>query len=125
MGAPSKNLSFDSTQPLLRQIVQKALRTPRLPLIVATLIIAMIVIVVGLRVWHDHARTLDEGRREARNLAQVLEEQTSRTIQAVDFTLIGITDVLRLTPAIRTMIQSSRIPFGTRRRHCRMSGRSS
>src|SRR3954462_14692605 len=100
MGATSKNLSFDSTQPLFRQIVQKILRTPRLLLIVAMLIIAMIVIVVGLRVWHDRARTLDEGRRETRNLAQVLEEQTARTIQAVDFTLVGITDVLRLTPAI-------------------------
>jgi two-component sensor histidine kinase len=100
MGATSKNLSFDSTQPLLRQIVQKTLRTPRLLLIVAMLIIAMIVIVVGLRVWHDRARTLDEGRRETRNLAQVLEEQTARTIQAVDFTLVGISDLMRLSPSI-------------------------
>ena len=100
MGATSKNLSFDSTQPLLRQIVQKTLRTPRLLLIVAMLIIAMIVTVVGLRVWHDRTRTLDEGRRETRNLAQVLEEQTARTIQAVDFTLVGISDLMRLSPSI-------------------------
>src|SRR5690242_17058883 len=93
-------LEFESEKSLLRQIVQKGLCTPRLPLVVATLIIVMIGIVVGLRVWHDRARTLDEAQREARNLAQVLEEQTSRTIQAVDFTLIGISDVMRLTPSI-------------------------
>jgi two-component sensor histidine kinase len=100
MDAPSHNLNSGSAPSLLRQIVQKALCTPQLPLVVATLIIAMIAIVVGLRIWHDRTRTLDEGRREARNLAQVLEEQASRTIQAVDFTLISIIDLMRLTPSI-------------------------
>lgn len=78
---------------------RKAQRAPRLSLIAATLIVTL-VSGVGVTLWQDRVAALDEGQRTARNLVQVLEEQTTRSIQVVDFTLLGMIDVLQLSPAM-------------------------
>ena len=54
----------------------------------------------ALWLWQDRTRTLEEGDRLARTLAQVLQEQTSRTVQAVDLTLTGIIEALHLSPPL-------------------------
>src|ERR671914_421834 len=54
----------------------------------------------ALWLWQERARALEEGDRSARTLAHVLEEQTSRTVQAVDLTLMGIVEVLGLSPKL-------------------------
>jgi signal transduction histidine kinase len=50
--------------------------------------------------WRDYVRHLDAADVAATRLAHLLEEQTSRTFQAVDLTLIGVVDALRLAPAL-------------------------
>jgi signal transduction histidine kinase len=54
-------------------------------------------------IWaaHERARAIeDHGFRTAANLAHVLEEQTVRSLQAVDLTLAGIVDALRTLPSM-------------------------
>lgn len=68
--------------------------------IAAAVILAVITTLV-LWLWHDRTRIFDEGTRVASNLAQVLEEQTGRAFQAVDLTLVGIIDTLRLSAPLR------------------------
>src|SRR5918992_4284615 len=70
-----------------------------------TMLGAAALIVLGvsgaaLWLWQERARALEEGDRSARTLAHVLEEQTSRTVQAVDLTLMGIVEVLGLSPKL-------------------------
>jgi signal transduction histidine kinase len=65
--------------------------------VTAVLALAM----TGVLVYMEHARTLAEGRMVAARLSQVLEEQTLRTVQAVDLTLLGIGEALLATPGLR------------------------
>ena len=67
----------------------------------ASLIVAMLVVVLGgagLLIWLDRVNTLREAHLTTLRLAQVLGEQTQRTIQAVDLMLIGIGDELQAAP---------------------------
>jgi signal transduction histidine kinase len=65
--------------------------------IVATLALLIIgLVVIGMARTHRDA--LAAGRTRAATLARLLEEQTRRTVQAVDLTLLNVSDALRRTP---------------------------
>jgi signal transduction histidine kinase len=66
----------------------------------AVAIIALGVLGAALWLWHERAQTLEEGDRLAGTFAHVLQEQTARTVQTVDLTLIGIVEVLHLSPEL-------------------------
>lgn len=70
--------------------------------LVAGVVVAVLlaIAIVALLVWIERERVLDEGGRTATRLAHLLEEQTVRSFQAVDLTLAGIVDSLRLAPAL-------------------------
>jgi signal transduction histidine kinase len=78
---------------------------PRLGSAPVTVLGAVAIIVLGvlgaaLWLWHERAQTLEEGDRLAGTFAHVLQEQTARTVQAVDLTLMGIVEVLHLSPEL-------------------------
>jgi signal transduction histidine kinase len=49
-------------------------------------------------IWRSYREATSVAERSVIGIARLLAEQTERTIQAIDFTLIGIRDVLRLAP---------------------------
>lgn len=51
-------------------------------------------------IWFDRIRTLEAGEQSAYALARVLEEQTARSFEAIDLTLMGMIDILRLNPSL-------------------------
>src|SRR5688572_25986160 len=59
---------------------------------------ALPLLLAGFELWRDRAEIAASGERSAGNLARLLQEQTARTVQAVDLTLSGMIDTLRLTP---------------------------
>jgi two-component system NtrC family sensor kinase len=64
--------------------------------------LAVLATFLCITIWasDERAKAVDEhGFRAAANLAHVLEEQTVRSIQAVDLTLGAIVDTLRLVPS--------------------------
>ncbi len=65
------------------------------PVVIAALVALWGIASAGWWLWFDRTRTLDDGARSARTLVHVLEEQTGRTIQAVDLNLVAIIDSLR------------------------------
>jgi signal transduction histidine kinase len=68
---------------------------------IAAAVMLAVTLTLVLWLWHDRTRIFDEGTRVASNLAQVLEEQTGRTFQAADLTLVGVIDALRLSAPLR------------------------
>jgi len=62
--------------------------------------IATAVVIGGLLLQHRN-ETLERATRNAAALAMVLEAHTARTFQAVDATLAGVADALRLAPKLR------------------------
>lgn len=52
----------------------------------------------ALEVWHSYAQATTAAERSAMRLVRLLAEQTERTIQVIDFTLIGMRDVLLGAP---------------------------
>lgn len=75
-----------STSPSHIAKIQRARTTHRL-IILGALLVATIFGAAGLLIATQRAAGLAEGQRAADNLAQVLAEQTSRTLQPVDLTL--------------------------------------
>jgi hypothetical protein len=69
-----------------------------LPLVPAVVLAFSIVVLGGLELLQSYTEAARRGEEIARNLAHVLAEQTDRTFQAVDFTLIGIRDALTAAP---------------------------
>jgi signal transduction histidine kinase len=67
---------------------------------------ALVVLILGFAasgafVYNERARVIQNGRTSAARLSQLLEEQTLRTLQAVDLTLLGIVDAIAVTPALK------------------------
>ena len=59
-------------------------------------------IVVGLvsaaEIWRSYGQATGTAERSVAGLARLVAEQTERTIQAIDLTLIGIGDALQVAP---------------------------
>jgi hypothetical protein len=66
--------------------------------ILPAMLALVLALIAGLELWHGYHQALRAGEREAENLVHVLAEQTERTIQAVDFTLISMRDALAVVP---------------------------
>ena len=66
--------------------------------VTATMLV--IVAAAGVWLWTDRVRTIEAGERSVSALVRVLEEQTARSFEAVDLTLLGMIDVMRLNPSL-------------------------
>jgi diguanylate cyclase (GGDEF)-like protein/PAS domain S-box-containing protein len=77
----------------------------RLPLYLipglATLLIVTLFALAFYTLAKSRETHLREAGRTTQNLAQVLEEQTSRTLQAMDITLVGLADMMQRLPGLR------------------------
>lgn len=51
-------------------------------------------------VWRSYAEATAAAERSAASMVRLIAEQTERTVQAIDLTLIGIRDVLTLAPGL-------------------------
>ncbi|MBD2750919.1 hypothetical protein IC232_30225 [Microvirga sp. BT688] len=71
-----------------------------LPLVPAVVLALGIVLLGGLELLQSYTDAARRGEEDARNLAHVLAEQTDRTFQAVDFTLMAIGDALTAAPDV-------------------------
>ncbi|MBJ6124825.1 hybrid sensor histidine kinase/response regulator [Microvirga splendida] len=69
-----------------------------LPLAPAVVLALGILLLGALELLQSHKEAAGRGEENARNLADVLAEQTERTFQAVDFTLLGIRDAWTAAP---------------------------
>jgi signal transduction histidine kinase len=69
-----------------------------LPLVPAVVLVLGIVLLGALDLMQSYNEAARRGEENAQNLAHVLAEQTERTFQAVDFTLLGIRDALTAIP---------------------------
>ena len=66
--------------------------------VTATMLV--IVAAAGVWLWTDRVRTIEAGERSVSALVRVLEEQTARSFEAVDLTLLGMIDAMRLNPSL-------------------------
>jgi two-component system, NtrC family, sensor kinase len=66
--------------------------------VTATMLV--IVAAAGVWLWTDRVRTIEAGERSVSALVRVLEEQTARSFEAVDLTLLDMIDVMRLNPSL-------------------------
>lgn len=71
-----------------------------IPLAPAALLAIGILLVVALELRQTYGEAARRGEEDARNLVHVLAEQTERTFQAVDLTLLGIRDALNAAPSM-------------------------
>lgn len=71
-----------------------------LPLAPAVVLALGILLLGGLELLQSYNEAARRGEDVARNLVHVLAEQTERTFQAVDFTLLGIRDALAAAPDV-------------------------
>jgi signal transduction histidine kinase len=64
--------------------------------------LAGLAVLIGLlaaaETWRSYQQATTAGERQVAGIVGLLAEQTERTIQAIDFTLIGIRDALRVAP---------------------------
>ncbi|CAO3356250.1 ATP-binding protein [Azospirillum melinis] len=68
------------------------------PATVVALGTTLVVTALGASLWYDRGQILADGARSAKTLSHVLQEQTARTIQAVDQTLLAMIDLLLANP---------------------------
>ncbi|MGF7211685.1 signal transduction histidine kinase [Skermanella aerolata] len=66
----------------------------------ATAAMLVIVAAAGAWLWTDRVRTIEAGERSVSALVRVLEEQAARSFEAVDLTLLGMIDAMRLNPSL-------------------------
>jgi two-component system NtrC family sensor kinase len=57
-------------------------------------------LLAGAEMWRSYGETTDAAERSMAGFVRLLAEQTERTIQAVDFTLIGMRDALQVAPGL-------------------------
>ena len=58
-------------------------------------------LLAAAEIWRGLIQATTTAERSVVGLVRLLAEQTERTIQAIDLSLIGISDALRLAPALR------------------------
>jgi len=68
------------------------------PLAPAVILALGIVLLSALELLQSYNEAATRGEKDAQNLVHLLAEQTERTFQAVDFTLLGIRDSLTAAP---------------------------
>jgi signal transduction histidine kinase len=74
-------------------------RSSRFVLCLAPATLALgIILLAAVELWRSHDDARRNGEEAAGNLVHILAEQTERTFQAVDFTLLGIRDALTIAP---------------------------
>jgi PAS domain S-box-containing protein len=73
-------------------------RTTLFAVAFGTILIVAVLALLAVELWREYRDSLAAAYRETRNLARTIEEQTLRTIQAVDLTLVSVNDGLRLVP---------------------------
>jgi diguanylate cyclase (GGDEF)-like protein len=81
----------------------RKLRLPRTTDRLAVLGAILVTVIVGVTAWlvvGQHSAALDQATQTTANLAQVLAEQTSRTIQPVDLTLRAVQEQLMITRTV-------------------------
>jgi two-component system, NtrC family, sensor kinase len=66
--------------------------------ILPTMLAIVLASLAGAELWRSYHQALKDGEREAENLMHLLAEQMERTVQAIDFTLIGMRDALAVAP---------------------------
>jgi hypothetical protein len=71
-----------------------------MPLAPAALLVIGILLLVALELRQTYSEAARRGEEDARNLVHVLAEQTERTFQAVDLTLLGVRDALAAAPGM-------------------------
>jgi signal transduction histidine kinase len=71
-----------------------------LPLAPAVVLALGILLLGALELLQSYKEAARRGEQDAHNLAAALAEQTERTFQAVDFTLLGIRDALMAAPSL-------------------------
>jgi signal transduction histidine kinase len=77
----------------------RASRRDALALAAGVAALSMLVIgFVGFETTHAYRDAIASGRSRAANLALVLDEQTRGIVQAIDLSLLGVADMLRLAP---------------------------
>lgn len=86
---------------LLTDYMRKPLAMQQtIPVAAVTTGVLVLVLFAGAWLWHERARTFEAGERSSRILVRVLKEQTSRSFEAVDLTLLAMIDLLTLSPAL-------------------------
>src|SRR5262245_23949052 len=55
-------------------------------------------LLAGAEIWRSYGQAMIAAERSAVSQVRLLAEQTEQTIQAIDFTLIGMRDALRVAP---------------------------
>jgi signal transduction histidine kinase len=60
----------------------------------------LIGLLAGAELWRSHRATTDAAERSVAGFTRLLAEQTERTIQAIDFTLIAMRDTLLAAPGL-------------------------
>src|SRR5690348_5115824 len=63
----------------------------------SALILCAAILVIGVDLWNDHERVRADNEKSLHTIAHAMAQQTSRTLQAIDLTLTGVTDTLRDT----------------------------
>ena len=59
------------------------------------LVIGLIWAGIGFNLWHDRRAALQEAESETANLARIFDENITRTVEAVDQTLLFLRDAYR------------------------------
>jgi len=59
---------------------------------IAAGLMGMAVVAIGLTIWALHADAVEDAERDAGNIATVLAEQTSRSVQAIDLVMAELQD---------------------------------
>ena len=62
------------------------------------LLLLCVVGLAALELWHTRRQAVAQAERTSATLAHVIAEQTARTVQAVDLTLVGLRDALAAAP---------------------------
>ncbi len=87
--------------------------------LVAVVIWLIVAVAVGLLVLRERETTVDRAARVLAAIALALESQTARTFQAVDLTLAGVVDTLRLANDVQPDDPEFRATLGRRLQYLR------
>jgi diguanylate cyclase (GGDEF)-like protein len=91
------HLQFDRTEDVSLEGVPNRFPILRTIILCSFICVAVAVTLIGLTVWTLRSDAIHDASSDAGNIATVLAEQTSRSLQAVDLVLTEVQDHLRRT----------------------------